>query len=87
MSETQLTAQALSQLLWRLDPMNTGCNAGVGMEDEYDNLAADIAQALAEGQAPREAVTGAFDLWFWEGCLSEGSRADQLEQLLALMAR
>ena len=87
MSELQLTTQALSQLLWRVDPMNTGCNAGEGMEDEYDNLAADIAQALAEGQAPREAVTGAFDEWFWEGCLNEGSRAGQLEQLLALMAR
>ena len=86
MNELQLTTQALSQLLWCLDPMNAGCNAGEGMEDEYDHLAADIAQAMAEGQTPREAVKAAFDLWFWEGCLSEGSRASQLEQVLALMA-
>ena len=37
----------LSQLLWRIDPMGTGCAVNEGMEDEYDSVARDIAQRLS----------------------------------------
>ena len=75
----------LAQLLWRIDPMGTGCAVNEGMEDEYDNVACGIARRLSRGQDARSAVTAEFDEWFWEGCLSEGERSANLEQIVSAL--
>ncbi len=45
-----MNANTLAQLLWRIDPMGTGCATNEGMEDEYANVARDIAQRLSQGR-------------------------------------
>ena len=73
----------LAQLLWRIDPMGTGCAINEGMEDEYANVARDIALRLSQGQEASSAVTAEFDEWFWGGCLAEEQRRIILEEIVA----
>ena len=78
----------LNRMLWRIDPMSTGCNVNTGMEDEYANIARDIAQRLSQGQDARGAVIVEFDEWFWEGCLAAENRSACLEKIVTeLMKR
>ena len=78
---------AINHLLWRTDPMGTGCALDDGMEDEYQHQASNIAQRLAQGQDPHSAVTAVFEASFWEGCLSEGQRKASLEAIVAALEK
>lgn len=77
----------LNQLLWRIDPMGTGCAVNEGMEDEYESVARDIAQRLSKGQEARSAVIAEFDEWFWEDCLGQGHRQACLEQIVSELTK
>lgn len=78
-----LDAQALTELLWRIDPMGTCCNVNDDMHDEYRSQAQDIAERLAHGEDPRRAIVAVFDEWFWQDCLLSGQRGDSLNQIVA----
>ncbi len=82
-----MNENTLAQLLWRTDPMGTGCAANEGMEDEYASVARDIAQRVAQGQDVSSAVMAEFDNWFWAGCLSEENRTVILEEIVAELTR
>ena len=77
---------AINQLLWQLDPMNTCCNVNEGMEDEYWSQASDIAKRLEQGETPRAAIIATFDFWFWEDCLLSDERLPLLEQMVSALA-
>lgn len=77
----------LSQLLWRIDPMGTGCAVNEGMEDEYDSVARDIALRLSQGQDAQSAVVAEFDAWYWEGCLSPSHRQACLAQIVSQLTK
>lgn len=79
--------QTLTKLLWRVDPMGTGCAVNEGMEDEYESQARDIAERLAEGEEPCAAVTAVFEEWFWEDCFAEGHRKKSLDEIVVEMQR
>lgn len=76
---------ALNQLLWRIDPMNTGCSVNPGMEDEYWSLADAISERLQRGEDPRSAITAEFDSSFWEDCLLSEHRLPQLQALVTAL--
>ncbi|RYF80300.1 MAG: hypothetical protein EOO29_14380 [Comamonadaceae bacterium] len=80
-----MTEDQINDLLWRFDPMNTGCNVNEEMEGEYASLARDISQALSAGAAPRQAVLNAFDQAFWEGCLLDEHRVPALSAILSAL--
>ena len=81
-----MNVDAISQLLWQLDPMNTCCNVNEGMEDEYWSQASDIAERLEQGETPRAAIIATFDFWFWEDCLLSDERLPLLEQMVSALA-
>lgn len=81
-----MNVDAISQLLWQLDPMNTCCNVNEGMEDEYWSQASDIAERLEQGEPPRAAIIATFDFWFWEDCLLSDERLPLLEQMVSALA-
>lgn len=79
---------ALTALLYQLDPMRTGCAQNEGMEDEYAHQASDILERLAQGEDPRQATVAVFDYWFWEGCLDSAPRQHSLNAIVrALQGR
>ena len=80
-----MTEDQINDLLWRIDPMNTGCNVNEEMEDEYASLARDIAEALSAGTAARQAVLETFDQAFWEGCLLDEHRLPALRAILSAL--
>lgn len=77
-----MNENTLTQLLWRIDPMGTGCAVNEGMEDEYASVARDMAQRLAQGQDANSAVMAEFDDGFWAGCLSEEQRGGIVAAIL-----
>ena len=81
-----MNIDAINQLLWQLDPMNTCCNVNEGMEDEYWSQASDIAKRLEQGETPRAAIIATFDFWFWEDCLLSDERLPLLEQMVSALA-
>ena len=81
-----MNVDAINQLLWQLDPMNTCCNVNEGMEDEYWSQASDIAERLGQGETPRAAIIATFDFWFWEDCLLSDERLPLLEQMVSALA-
>lgn len=81
-----MNVDAISQLLWQLDPMNTCCNVNEGMEDEYWSQASEIARRLEQGETPRAAIIATFDFWFWEDCLLSDERLPLLEQMVSALA-
>ena len=81
-----MNVDAISQLLWQLDPMNTCCNVNEGMEDEYWSQAREIARRLEQGETPRAAIIATFDFWFWEDCLLSDERLPLLEQMVSALA-
>ena len=80
-----MTEDQINHLLWRIDPMNTGCNVNEGMEDEYASLAQVVTDALQAGTPPQHAVLSAFDESFWAGCMLEAHRQTALAELLAVL--
>ena len=81
-----MNIDAINQLLWQLDPMNTCCNVNEGMEDEYWSQASEIARRLEQGETPRAAIIATFDFWFWEDCLLSDDRLPLLEQMVSALA-
>ena len=81
-----MNVDAISQLLWQLDPMNTCCNVNEGMEDEYWSQASEITRRLEQGETPRAAIIATFDFWFWEDCLLSDERLPLLEQMVSALA-
>ena len=81
-----MNVDAINQLLWQLDPMNTCCNVNEGMEDEYWSQASEIARRLEQGETPRAAIIATFDFWFWEDCLLSDERLPLLEQMVSALA-
>lgn len=77
-----MTAAELSLVLWKIDPMGTGCPATEDMKDEYDGQAQAIIDLLESGEDHRTALIRVFDDWFWEGCLLSESRKIALENIL-----
>jgi hypothetical protein len=73
-------------LLWRIDPMHTGCAENEGMDQEYARQAHDIAELMAQGVEPRAALLRTFDAWFWQGCLLEPERRPALEALVTALS-
>lgn len=76
---------ALTALLYQLDPMRTGCAQNEGMEDEYAHQASDILERLAQGEDPRQATVAVFDYWFWEGCLDSEQRQHSLSAIVSAL--
>ena len=81
-----MNVDAINQILWKLDPMNTCCNVNEGMEDEYWSQASEIARRLEQGETPRAAIIATFDFWFWEDCLLSDDRLPLLEQMVSALA-
>jgi hypothetical protein len=58
------TPAELSRILWTKDPMGTCCNVNEGMEDEYDDIAADIirwSKLMSVASAVKLVITSYFD--------------------------
>ena len=62
----QLTADQISRALFESDPMNTCCKEN-DCFDEYDRVAADVAQSLEAGSTLKEALAEAINEWFYDG--------------------
>lgn len=80
-----MNAKELSVSLWEIDPMGTGCSGDDDMQDEYESQANEIIQLLTKGTEARAAVISVFDEWFWEGCLTSGSREFALKKIVAIL--
>lgn len=81
-----MNADKISIVLWRLDPMRTGCAGDEAMRDEYEFQAEEIASLLGTGIPLRTAIVQVFEKWFWEDCLltgSDSSRLDAIEKNIA----
>ena len=64
-------AHQISEILFNLDPMNTGCKEN-DLKDEYLAEACDIAdQVMFPGISVNFVVETVFDSYFWEGCLKQ----------------
>lgn len=74
---------AISTLLWELDPMRTGCTGDEAMRDEYDFQAEEIASLMGTGIPLRTVVAQVFDKWFWEDCLISGTSTSRLDAIVA----
>lgn len=73
---------AISALLWELDPMRTGCTGDETMRDEYDFQAEEIASLMGTGIPLRTVVAQVFDKWFWEDCLISGTSTSRLDAIV-----
>ena len=62
----QLTADQISRALFENDPMNTCCKEN-DCFDEYDLIAADVAESLEAGAALKDALAEAINEWFYDG--------------------
>lgn len=74
--------QRILSALQQVDPMATGCDVNDLMSQEYAAEADAIAGLVSSGRPLREALVVTFDDRFWEGCLNEQPRADDLERLM-----
>ncbi len=78
---------AISALLWKLDPMRTGCTGDEAMRDEYDFQAEEIASLMGIGVPLRTAVVQVFDKWFWEDCLISGTDSSRLDAIVEKISK
>jgi hypothetical protein len=62
----QLTADQISRALFENDPMNTCCKEN-DCFDEYDRIAADVAESLEGGATLKDALAGAINESFYDG--------------------
>ena len=74
---------AISAILWELDPMRTGCTGDEAMRDEYDFQAEEIASLMGTDIPLRTVVTQVFDKWFWEDCLISDTSTSRLDAIVA----
>jgi hypothetical protein len=61
-----LTTEQISKALFDSDPMNTCCKEN-DCFDEYDLIAADVAESLEAGAALKDALAEAINEWFYDG--------------------
>jgi len=61
-----LTTEQISDALFETDPMNTCCKEN-DCFDEYDRIAADVAQSLEAGASLKDALADAINEWFYDG--------------------
>ena len=64
------TPSQISEILYNLDPMSTGCVEN-SLTDEYANEAERISFYLSQGRALKDAIVTVFDYNFWENCLTD----------------
>lgn len=77
-----MTVSKISDTLWRLDPMRTGCSGNDDMRDEYESQAEEIADLTTAGTPLRAAVIEVFEKWFWEGCLNSDTDTSRLDSIV-----
>ena len=82
-----MTASEISDTLWRLDPMRTGCSGNDDMRDEYEFQADEIAELTADGMPLRAAVIEVFEKWFWEGCLNSGTDTSRIDTIVKTISK
>lgn len=80
-----MNTEELTQVLWKIDPMGTGCAEDEDMQDEYESQAREIIDLVTKGEDHRTAVIRVFDEWFWEDCLISGSREIALNKIVAAL--
>jgi hypothetical protein len=66
MMNMHLTTNQISTALFESDPMNTCCKEN-DCFDEYDRIAADVAQRLEAGETLKDALAEAINGWFYDG--------------------
>lgn len=85
-----MNSKEISTVLWKLDPMRTGCAGDEEMRDEYEFQAEEIADLTTAGMPLRSAVIEVFEKWFWEDCLTSSidtSRLDAIVETISKMNR
>ena len=82
-----MTASEISDALWRLDPMRTGCSGNEDMRDEYEFQAEEIADLTTAGTPLRAAVIEVFEKWFWEDCLISGTDTSRLNAIVETISK
>ena len=78
---------AISAILWELDPMRTGCTGDEAMRDEYDFQAEEIEELVADGVPLRAVIVEVFEKWFWEDCLVSGSDSSRLDAIVEKISK
>lgn len=78
---------AISALLWELDPMRTGCTGDETMRDEYEFQAEEITSLMNSDVPVRTAVVQVFDQWFWEDCLISGTDSSRLDAIVEKISK
>lgn len=76
-----INAGEISTVLWKLDPMRTGCAGDEAKRDEYEFQAEEIASLMGTGTPLRTAIVQVFEKWFWEDCLMSGSDSSRLHAI------
>ena len=82
-----IRADEISEVLWKLDPMRTGCTGDETMRDEYDFQAEEIEELVADGVPLRAAIVEVFDKWFWEDCLISGTDSSRLDAIVEKISK
>ncbi|MEJ5126508.1 hypothetical protein WH367_10635 [Comamonas sp. MYb21] len=77
-----MNTNKISNVLWQLDPMRTGCAGDENMRDEYEFQAEEIASLVAAGTPLRPAIVQVFEKWFWEDCLMSGTDSNRLDAIV-----
>lgn len=72
----------ISFILWKLDPVRTGCTGDESMRDEYDFQAEEIAALIGTGLPLRTVIAQVFDKWFWKDCLISGTNTSRLDAIV-----
>lgn len=78
-----MNAAVISDILYRYDPANTGCNVCEDMEDEYDRIAAAIAR-IPERPLSFNAFRTVLVDAFFEDALSEDALQHSFRDISAL---
>lgn len=79
---SKYSVEQISLAFFETDPMNTGCKENECF-DEYDRVARDIADRLAEGESIEEALSTEISEWFFDGGPCDQSRLQPvLERLV-----
>ena len=86
MTDAMITSE-ISDTLWRLDPMRTGCSGNEDMRDEYEFQAEEIADLTTAGTPLRAAVIEVFEKWFWEDCLKSGTDTSRLDTIVETISK
>ncbi|PLX67262.1 MAG: hypothetical protein C0607_22350 [Azoarcus sp.] len=78
-----MDAIVISEILYRHDPANTGCNVCEDMEDEYDRIAAEIAR-IPERPLTFDAFRAVVVDAFFEDALSQDALQQSFRDISAL---